>query len=318
MPAPTITLIGIYFGPLPFYAPLFFKSAGANAAIDFFIITDRYPPCALPPNVRLLRINRTAFERLASEKLGYLMRLDSPRKLCDYKPAYGRIFSDYLRRSNYWGHIDFDIVWGNIPRFLHPAVEQGYEIISADGKRISGPCTIYKNTHHLRELFREIPDVVAKLNAPESFDLDERDFDKAVKSSGLPLLNRSFYSRRDIPIADFRTFLADTESGSGDAIYRRILKGHELTATTGRRLPAIWRDGDMWNCLPCGKPGHVRLLNCLFLHLTTAKVSFSIDFKNDLILPRVRQPKLATAPAPTAFTPIGFAPGDGNRHNQNR
>ena len=159
---------------------------------------------------------------------------------------------------------------------------------------------------------------MAKLNAPESFDLDERDFDKAVKSSGLPLLNRSFYSRRDIPIADFRTFLADTESGSGDAIYRRILKGHELTATTGRRLPAIWRDGDMWNCLPCGKPGHVRLLNCLFLHLTTAKVSFSIDFKNDLILPRVRQPKLATAPAPTAFTPIGFAPGDGNRHNQNR
>src|SRR5271168_1074833 len=123
MPAPNITLIGIYFGRLPFYAPLFFKSAGANAGIDFFIITDRYPPCALPPNVRLLRINRTAFERLASEKLGHPMRLDSPHKLCDYKPAYGRIFSDYLRRSNYWGHIDFDIVWGNIPRFLHPAVE---------------------------------------------------------------------------------------------------------------------------------------------------------------------------------------------------
>jgi hypothetical protein len=215
MPAPKITLIGIYFGRLPFYAPLFFKSAGANAGIDFFIITDRYPPCALPPNVRLLLINRIAFERLASEKLGHSMRLDSPRKLCDYKPAYGRIFSDYLRRSNYWGHIDFDIVWGNIPRFLHPAVEQGYEIISADGKRISGPCTIYKNTHHLRELFREIPDVTAKLNAPESFDLDERDFDQVVKSSGLSLLNRSFYSRRDIPFAEFRTFLADAESDSG-------------------------------------------------------------------------------------------------------
>ena len=306
MPIPKITLIGVYFGPLPLCAPLFFKSAGANAGIDFIIITDRYPSCELPPNIRLLKINRAAFEYLASEKIGHPMRLDSPRKLCDYKPAYGRIFSDYLRRSDYWGHIDFDIVWGNIPRFLHPAVEQGYEVISADGKRISGPCTIYKNTHRLRELFREIPDVIAKLNAPESFDLDERDFDRVVKASGLSLLNRSFYSRRDIPFAEFRAFLAEAASDSGDGIYRRILKGHELTATTGRRLPALWRDGDMWNCLPCGKAGHVRLLSCLFLHLTTAKVSFSIDLKDNLILPKVRQPRRAPASASSAFTPIRF------------
>jgi len=277
---PKIALIGIYFGPLPVCAPLFFKSAGANLGIDFFIITDRYPPCPLPSNVRLLCMNQTAFERLASEKIGHRMRLYSPRKFCDYKPLYGRIFCDYLRRSDYWGHIDFDIVWGNIPKFLYPAIKQGYEVISADGKRISGPCTIYKNTYRLRELFREIPDVIRKLNAAESFDLDERDFDVVVKSSGLSLLSRGFYTRRDIPLIELRDFLSDA------AIYRHILKGHELTATTGRRLPALWRDGELWNCLPCTKAGHVRLLNCMFLHLTAVKVGFTINFRDDLILPK--------------------------------
>jgi hypothetical protein len=281
---PRITLIGIYFGRLPFYAPLFFKSAGANPAIDFLIVADRYPPCPLPANVRLLLINRTAFERLASEKIGHAMQLRSPRKLCDYKPAYGRIFSDYLRRADFWGHIDFDIVWGDMARFLHPAIAQGHEVISGDGKRISGPCTIYKNTHRVRELFREVPDVIDKLNSAESFDLDERAFDGVVKASELRLLNCSFYTRRDISFEELRRFLGRFEAS--DALYRRILDGHALTATTGRRLPALWREGELWSCLPCGKAGHVWLLNCMFLHLTTAKVSFTIDFSNDLILPR--------------------------------
>ena len=303
-PIPRITLIGIYFGHLPFYAPLFFKSAGANAAIDFLIVADRYPPCPLPSNVRLLLINRIAFERLASEKIGHAMRLRSPRKLCDYKPAYGRIFSDYLRRSDFWGHIDFDIVWGDMARFLHPAIEQGYEVISGDGKRISGPCTIYKNTHRLRELFREVPDVIGQLNSVESFDLDERAFDAVVKASGVRVLNRSFYSRRDISFDELRGFLGRLEAS--EALYRRILDGHKLTETTGRRLPALWHDGELWNCLPCGKPGHVRLLNGMFLHLTTAKVSFTIDFSNDLILPRrqpQKKPKRAADAAVTLLSP---------------
>jgi hypothetical protein len=286
---PRITFIGVYFGPLPYYAPLFFKSAGANPSIRFFILTDRYPRCPYPANVHLVCINRTAFERLASEKLGHAMRLGSPRKLCDYKPAYGRIFSDYLRQSDYWGHIDFDIIWGDITRFLWPAIEQGHEIISADGKRISGPCTIYKNTHQLRELFRNIPDVIGKLNAPELFDLDEKDFDRLVKSSGVPVLNRAFYDRRDVCFSELRGFLNRVGPDVNGSLYRRILEGHALTAVTGRRLPAIWREGELWNCLPCAKPGYVRLINSLFLHLTTAKVSFSIDFEQDLILPRARE-----------------------------
>jgi hypothetical protein len=289
MPVPTITLIGVYFGTLPFYAPLFFKSAGANASIDFFIVTDRSPSCTVPPNVRLLRIDRAGFERLASERFGHPMRLDSPRKLCDYKPAYGLIFEDYLRCSTYWGHIDFDIIWGNIPRFLYPAIEAGYEIISADARRISGPCTLYKNTQRIRELFLEIPGVIAKLNAANLFELDERAFDRIVKPSGLSLLTSPFCNRRDLTFDQVRTLLAGACPGYGEALCRRMIESHPLTATTGRRLPAVWREGELWNCLPCNKAGYVRLIDSLFLHLTVNKVSFTIDFRHNLILPRERK-----------------------------
>ena len=86
------------------------------------------------------------------------MRLAFPRKLCDYKPAYGLIFSEYLRHSDYWGHIDFDIVWGNISSYLQEPLGKGYQVISADGRRLSGPFTIYANRHQLTLLFCGIPD----------------------------------------------------------------------------------------------------------------------------------------------------------------
>ena len=40
--------------------------------------------------------------------------LDRPYKLCDFKPAYGFIFGEYLKEYDYWGHCDIDIVWGDL------------------------------------------------------------------------------------------------------------------------------------------------------------------------------------------------------------
>lgn len=290
-PFEAITLICVYFGRFPSYSSLFFKSAGSNSDVSFLIFTDQTPPPFLPANIRFVRMGAPAFEELASRKLGQIMRLHSTRKLCDYKPAYGLIFSDYICRSIYWGHIDMDIVWGNISRFMQEPMAGGVQVISADGRRLSGPLTIYENTPQLCNLFRKIPDVFNKLNSGKSFDLDEKDFDSVIKSSGLSLLARGFDVRAEISPEELREFVAD------DYAYRQIIDGMELTSTTGRRLPAFWRSGEVWNCLPSVKANRIRLINSIFLHLTAAKVSFRVDLENDLILP-VRRHR----PAPPALT----------------
>jgi hypothetical protein len=95
-----ISLIGVYSGRFPAIWPLYFKSAAFNRQIQFLIFTDQEPPSPLPANIRFTKMDQEAFERLASGKLGHKMRLAFPRKLVDYKPAYGLIFSEYVRHSH--------------------------------------------------------------------------------------------------------------------------------------------------------------------------------------------------------------------------
>lgn len=279
---PRITLVGVYLGRLPFYSDLFFKSAAANPSIDFLIATDQNPPCFIPANIRFLSLTRESFEALATRKLGHRMRIHSTRKLCDCKPTYGRIFCDYLRGADYWGHIDLDVIWGNIPKFVYPLLAEGFQVISADGNRLSGVFTLYRNNEELRELFREIPNVFERMDYPEYHDLDERAFDEVVKNSGIPLALRGIYTMRYISLPEFYQFV------SNDSVYGSILQLIHLSGSTGRRrLPAMWRNGEVWNALPTDRHDKIRLHNSMLLHLTSAKVKFFVDFRNDLILPAI-------------------------------
>jgi len=281
LPTPKISLIGVYFGPLPFYSSLYFKSAGANPSIDFLIVTDQAPPVPLPANVRFLSVDRKAFENMMSEKLGRKVRVASPRKLCDYRPAYGRVFQDYLTDSDYWGHIDLDMVWGNILKFVREPLVSGYEIISGNARHLCGPFTIFRNNKRLRELFLKIPDFFSKLNSFEQFAMDEREFDFIVKRSGISIASScSYHTRQKLSLAEFSRFVSD------EPIYQRIIKAHELVDLRQMRLPSLWRSGEVWTCLPSEKPDRIRLMNKMFVHLSVRKVSVTVDFDNDLVLPR--------------------------------
>lgn len=51
----------------------------------------------------------------ASEKLSFAVNIGYPYKLCDFKPAYGFLFPEIIKRYDFWGHGDIDVVYGNIP-----------------------------------------------------------------------------------------------------------------------------------------------------------------------------------------------------------
>jgi hypothetical protein len=53
-----------------------------------------------------------------------------PYLLVEYKPAYGHIFQKYLTSYSHWGYSDFDIVWGDVSRWITQEELQDFDIVT--------------------------------------------------------------------------------------------------------------------------------------------------------------------------------------------
>ncbi len=106
----SILLLSCYFGKLPWYFDYFVHSCKYNPTVSFLIITDddTYTK-PLPGNVKLIYKTLNDISLLATEKLGFEINIKYGYKLCDFKPAYGLIFSELLKEYDFWGHCDIDI-----------------------------------------------------------------------------------------------------------------------------------------------------------------------------------------------------------------
>ena len=105
----SIVLTTVYFGKFPYYFSLFKESAQANEDVDFVIFSDTEDEIE-EDNVKVIRLSSAQFSKLASEKLGFEIRTPNAYKLCDFKPSLGKIFEDYFKDYDFWGHIDLDII----------------------------------------------------------------------------------------------------------------------------------------------------------------------------------------------------------------
>ena len=125
----TICLLNIWMGKLPENFAFWRLSAEKNESIDFFIITDQegYTDSS---NIHFVYMTfgqvRERFQRLFPFKI----KLRTPYKLCDYKPVYGEIFSEYIKEYDFWGHCDLDLLWGNIRSFLTDDIFEKYDKIT--------------------------------------------------------------------------------------------------------------------------------------------------------------------------------------------
>lgn len=154
-----IAIIIPYFGKLPNWMDIFLMSAANNRKIDFLIFTDDASIHSLTyasaKNIIIQNWNFEQIQNLIKEKLqGVLPR---PYKLCDYKPCYGYLFSDYLQKYDYWGHCDIDTTLGDIMHFIKVVNYHEYERLFLHGHFI-----LYKNTEEMNKLFmspvpRELP-----------------------------------------------------------------------------------------------------------------------------------------------------------------
>jgi len=153
--APRICIIIPYFGTWPGWIDYFLLSCKYNRDIDWLIFTDCPQINANTDNIKIINTSLNAIDNLITEKLGIQVNIKYPFKLCDFRPAYGLIFSDYIKNYDFWGYGDLDLIYGNIKYFITDQILADYDIISNHPDFITGHFCILKNKQFINELFKE-------------------------------------------------------------------------------------------------------------------------------------------------------------------
>lgn len=131
-------------GRLPNYYEYWQKSAAANSQIDFFVVTNldvsKYTKY---DNINYILLSADEFW----DKVQALFDFPIARsyyKSAEYRPLFGVIFKDILKSYDYWGSTEFDMIYGDILKFLRPYFEKDVDVIGQ-----TGPFRFIKNTDRL-------------------------------------------------------------------------------------------------------------------------------------------------------------------------
>ena len=140
-----------YFGKFPNYFSYFLSSAIYNSKFDFLFVTDidyKFPEVR---NIKVVNMSFQELQKKIQSVFDFKININVPYKLCDYKPAYGVIFKDYLNEYDYWGHCDIDTILGDLNHYIPFEELQEYDRIFTEGHM-----TLYKNNDKVNNYFRTL------------------------------------------------------------------------------------------------------------------------------------------------------------------
>lgn len=139
-------------GELPAYFKLWVTTCKYNPTIDFLIFTDSKTESMMPDNVKIYYKSFDELQELFQRKFDFPISLEQPYKFCDFRPAYGDVFSEYLEGYDFWGHCDMDLFWGDIRKYITDEILSKYDRIYS-----RGPCCLYRNTAEVNQWYRILP-----------------------------------------------------------------------------------------------------------------------------------------------------------------
>lgn len=144
-----IAFIIPYFGHFNNYFQLYLNSCKYNENIDWLIFTDDHNDYKYPSNVIVRYCTIKDIKELVQKQFDFTISLDYAYKLCDYRPAYGLIFSQFLEGYQFWGYCDSDLIWGRIDKFITNDILDNYDKIG-----IYGHCTLFRNSAEINSFFK--------------------------------------------------------------------------------------------------------------------------------------------------------------------
>jgi hypothetical protein len=157
-----IALIIFYVGSLPDYFRYFLESFARNqdGIADLYLFNDHFSQPETVGNLKKIPFTLEQFNQLASEKLGISISINWGYKLCEFRPAFGVMFEDYLKEYDFWGYCDPDIIFGKISNFITEDVLETYDVITASEVQFVGHFTLFRNSETVTNLFRQTDDYI--------------------------------------------------------------------------------------------------------------------------------------------------------------
>lgn len=129
-----VTFIICYFGKFPNYIDLFLRSCSINTNYNWLIFTDnKQYPHGIASNTEFISMEFKDLQARIRKKINEKCICPTPYKICDYRPAFGTIFSEYLHNSEYWGFCDLDMLFGNLDKYLSGPIADKYDAIYNHG-----------------------------------------------------------------------------------------------------------------------------------------------------------------------------------------
>lgn len=184
-PAPKnrICFLVVWFGEFPKWLPWFLLSCRGARGISWLIFSDQQYPAEHGSNVQFVRLNKLDFDKAVSIATGLDFRLSYGYKLCDIKPAYGHIFSEYIGDFDYWGYTDLDVIIGAPYALISDAIDANPDVITASFRFLVGHFTLIKNCEDLRLGYQKCFGWQEKFLSTDYSVFDERDFSDMIRSA---------------------------------------------------------------------------------------------------------------------------------------
>lgn len=157
-----------YFGRWNSYFKLWLHSCSYQKDFDWLILTDIPIAEVLPDNITVVYCTLQSLKEHFQKKLKMPLSLERPYKLCDYKPFYGYLLSEYLQKYDYWGYCDCDLIFGDIRKYLTRDLQKKYDKCIR-----TGHFSVIRNTPAINTAFLKYNTYKIVLTSPVIYGHDE-------------------------------------------------------------------------------------------------------------------------------------------------
>ena len=250
-----------YYGKLPNYINVFFKTCEKNPDYEFLIFTNDINSYKYPKNVKIIYETMDNFIKNAEEKLGFKICICDAHKICDFKPAFGFLYEEYIEDYYMWGHCDLDIIIGNLDKFITDDIINNYDKIFCLGHMV-----IYKNEkennrvfmkkYNGRELYKEVFKNKKTMVFDETFDGKEN------VNTLFEMYNKKIFTND----FSFNVKIFPTNFTRTKFVYEKYIFEDEAT----KNAIYIWDDGDLYRLV---KENNILIReDYLYLHLQQRKM----------------------------------------------
>lgn len=259
-----IAFILPYFGKFDSLFPLWLESCRYNADIDWLLFTDDRRDFHYPVNVKVHYMEFSELQERVQSLYDFPIALASPYRLCNFKPAYGEIFENYLGGYDAWGFCDNDMLYGDMLRNMPIDFEQSKIPLFKIGKY--GHASFLTNTQESRHLYRYADAYKIALGVARPLFFDEGTFQLILEKHG--------YKELPLHIADFMP----------------RLKQHEVLEEPGREWMNnahcfVWNKGILLRYF-VNKQGRVDKEEYAYIHFLKRPmiVDLDIDLSKPLVI----------------------------------